>query len=175
LPVKLTSFTATEQNSKVELQWSAGEEINTAGYEVQRSTDGVHFTNMTTVAAQRLSHYATTDNHPANGMDYYRLRVSDNDGSATYSQIVSVKFNTASRFSVYPNLLYGKLTIDMVSSREEKETVRIYDAGGREVRVENIGLSEGANTIQLDLSLLHKRTYFIRLERTGSVATISKQ
>jgi hypothetical protein len=175
LPVKLTSFIASVQNSKVQLRWKVEEEINTDHYKVQRSVDGVEFTNMATVPSQHLPQYAITDNSPNNGNSYYRLQIVDKDGSITYSSTATVKLNEYPGLSVYPNPSNGKLTIEITSQKSKKETIRIYDVNGRMVHVQERNLFEGANKIQLNLSTLRNGVYFIGFGSTGSMTTVTKQ
>lgn len=174
LPVKLSSFTATEQNSKVQLRWNVGEEINTASYQVQHSVDGVQFTGISTVPSRHLPQYTVTDNHPVSGINYYRLQIADNDGSTTYSQLVSVKLNTLSNLSLYPNPFHDKLSVEITLPGTKEEVVGIYDASGRRVYHQHLNLPEGPNRIQLNLSSLYRGIYFIRFEKSGLSATISK-
>lgn len=175
LPVKLTSFTATQKQSKVELQWSVGEEMNTAGYLVQHSIDGIHFTNIATVAAQHFQNYTIVDGNPANAVNYYRLQVTDNDGSIAYSQIASIKLDLYSKLSVCPNPAHDKTIISIASPRAMEETIRIYNASGRMVHVQKVNLLQGINAIQFDLSSFNNGIYFTKFEKSGSTATVARE
>lgn len=94
LPVKLISFTGKKSGNTVLLNWVADNEENMDAYQLQRSRDGIHFETIATIqSANRLhSTYSHTDINPATGMNYYRLRMTDNDNSFSYSNIVAVNF-----------------------------------------------------------------------------------
>jgi hypothetical protein len=43
LPVKLISFTGTYKSNTAFLNWEAENQVNFSGYEIEKSTDGIHF------------------------------------------------------------------------------------------------------------------------------------
>ena len=118
LPVKLTDFTATTTPEQtVVLNWHTETEQHNRSFEVERSigepNNGMgDFTSIGTVAGAGNSttphDYTLTDLAPARGNDYYnayRLRQIDDDGNATLSKIVIVRFySTKAGLSLqYPN------------------------------------------------------------------------
>jgi len=94
LPVAIASIRANKNNSGVSVYWSVFNEINVKQYEVERSTDGMSYVKVGTVAAINASNYTWFDVSPLNGNNYYRLKSVDNDGSLQFSQSVFVKFGT---------------------------------------------------------------------------------
>jgi hypothetical protein len=99
LPVTWLNFTAKSQGQDILLNWSTATEINSQDFLVQHSTDGKVYTNVATQAAAGNStsilkyHYVHTS--PVSGYNYYRLQQRDFDGESSYSEIRSVKLNTA--------------------------------------------------------------------------------
>ena len=61
LPVELLSFKATAEANNVRLDWSVGVEENLSHYEIEKSLDGLEFTNIGSVTAQGLSFYKFED------------------------------------------------------------------------------------------------------------------
>ncbi|MFT3703231.1 MAG: serine hydrolase [Agriterribacter sp.] len=104
LPIKLSSFTGVKINNAVKLDWTTQEEMNSGFFNVERSTDGVHFTTIGMLDAQgntqEVSVYTFTDNNPQTGKNFYRLKETDLDGTSTYSGIVSLSFNTKPQINV---------------------------------------------------------------------------
>ncbi len=78
----------------VSLTWSTVREVNSSHFEVQRSTDGASFGAIGRVQtrqnAETLHTYKWDDEDPAGGLNYYRLKATDLDGTYTYTEIVSV-------------------------------------------------------------------------------------
>ncbi|MBX2901230.1 MAG: hypothetical protein KF775_16375 [Cyclobacteriaceae bacterium] len=111
LPVELTQFTAQPEGETVKLNWLTASELNNDFFTVQRSADGVEFSSLGMVAGQGTrttpTAYQFVDETPQAGLNYYRLKQTDFDGTSSYSNIVAV--NMALEWSVYPNPVgYGK-------------------------------------------------------------------
>lgn len=94
LPVELTRFTGQPANEGIVLNWSTASEKNNDHFDIERSIDGKNFEKIgiqkgkgTTSAA---SEYKFLDKHPQKGLNYYRLKQVDFDGTHEYSHIVKV-------------------------------------------------------------------------------------
>ncbi|MCC2548218.1 hypothetical protein LJY25_17340 [Hymenobacter sp. BT175] len=100
LPVTLVGFTATAAGSAtVQLRWLTAQELNNAGFEVERSADGRVFTRIGRVdgagSSSARSYLFRDDAAPRTTTLYYRLRQLDFDGTATYSPIAAVVADAA--------------------------------------------------------------------------------
>lgn len=106
LPVDFVSFDAQRRKQDVQLSWSTASEINSDYFEVERSSDGIHFRPLSKVAAMgnsnTLVNYTWIDRTPANGINYYRLRQWDLNGASEYTSVRSVFFSRQT-VQVYPN------------------------------------------------------------------------
>lgn len=102
LPVDLLSFTAEAEKNEVLLNWSTAAEINFSHFEVERSSDAIHFNTLATLSSNGNS-YSYKDQHPLNGNCYYRLKEVDIDGSFQYSAIISVNYESSIQLSAFPN------------------------------------------------------------------------
>ncbi|OJJ22322.1 hypothetical protein BKI52_06465 [marine bacterium AO1-C] len=128
LPVSLLEFNVTQQNNQVLLRWITASELNNAGFEVQRSTDSKHWENLGFIkgkgTTQTINNYQFNDHHPLLGINYYRLKQNDFDGTFEYSPIKAIK-NTVNRIGVevYPNPSLGDISL------------RITNALGRNIQV----------------------------------------
>ncbi|MCP9753205.1 SdrD B-like domain-containing protein [Ferruginibacter sp. HRS2-29] len=94
-PVTLLNFTGTLRNRQVLLNWQTTAEYNNHYFDVEKSTDGIHFTFIGRVnghGTTTLPHsYSLIDPSPATGMNYYRLRQIDLDGRANLSNVVAIR------------------------------------------------------------------------------------
>ncbi|MCI1187238.1 FG-GAP-like repeat-containing protein [Hymenobacter sp. DH14] len=111
LPVTLLDFTATAEGpSAVRLRWATAQELNNAGFTVERSTDGSRFADVGTVAGAGTSaarhDYALLDSQLPAGATllYYRLRQTDRDGTVAYSPVRAVALTQllTPSFTVFP-------------------------------------------------------------------------
>ncbi|HEX8334620.1 MAG TPA: hypothetical protein VF622_18490 [Segetibacter sp.] len=93
MPVKVVDFKAVKEKEYVQLKWTVADETNIGEYQVQRSTNGVHFTTVGTLKARNSSSalvYSYPDNSAAKGVNYYRLAIVEN-ANTSYTKVVSIK------------------------------------------------------------------------------------
>jgi hypothetical protein len=139
LPVKLISFTATKDNGNVKISWQTIEEKDNDYYVIERSTDGINFTALTTVKGNKnstsLISYVQYDDAPYLGISYYRLKQVDMNGSFSYSSIAAVEFDSPTDWMIYPNPSKdGSFTIASGFTENEVVTVTVTDVTGNRVR-----------------------------------------
>src|SRR5207302_1902850 len=83
-PGNLTA--AAVSTSEIDLAWSETS-TNVAQFKIERSTDGVNFTQITTVAAGVITYKNTR--LTANTTYYYRVRANNSAGDSAYSNVAS--------------------------------------------------------------------------------------
>jgi len=91
-------------------QWGTSTEINTAYFNVQRSTDGITFFNIGKVMAKGASGYKYIDNTNLTGVVYYRLEIVDKNGSKTYSEVKELSIINY-QLSIAPNPAKDYITV----------------------------------------------------------------
>ncbi|WP_303311928.1 hypothetical protein [Hymenobacter sp. BT730] len=115
LPVSLVSFTARAAAGQVVLQWETATEDQTRQFVVQRSQDGLSWTQVATVPATSASHgarYQARDQTPPSGTLFYRLAMEDLDGSLAYSPIETVNNQPLTAWRVYPNPAHDFMLVE---------------------------------------------------------------
>lgn len=173
LPVTMLSFEGSlNADKKVDLQWKTATEINTDYFTVEKSRDGVNFSQLTIVDAAGNSNdvrkYAMIDPLPYANVTYYRLKITDLDGQSTYSNVVAIVNNEISVLGItaYPNPSNGILNLNMNTGGEQGSII-IRNTMGDEV----MRKSMDAGAMQLDLSALGKGIYTITLETASGTYT----
>lgn len=94
LPVLLRDFTVKNENCTVRLHWSTSEEVNASHFSVYRSSDGKNFHEIGRVEASctsNITRYYQFDDHFPGTSNYYRLRITDIDGTFENSAIRCTK------------------------------------------------------------------------------------
>ncbi|MEX1001869.1 MAG: T9SS type A sorting domain-containing protein [Crocinitomicaceae bacterium] len=113
LSVEFGEFNAQVNDRFVSLNWNTLSEDNSDYFDIQRSSDGQDWRTIGTVEAAGHStsplHYSFLDEHPLLGLNYYRLKQYDQDGSFDYSNIADITYSN--EFKVYPNPTEGEVTI----------------------------------------------------------------
>lgn len=168
LPVELLHFTAKPEGEHVALQWASATELNNAGFQVERSGDGVRYDAILEVqgmgTTQQVTHYAVMDRAPLPGLSYYRLRQTDFDGSATWSDVVVVERGQGP-LGAYPNPVEEMLHITGLTP---DAVVEVIDPIGRLVIKEQ---SQGAQ-ITLDAAEWPSGRYTARVVTGSEVRSI---
>ncbi|HNG62610.1 MAG TPA: T9SS type A sorting domain-containing protein [Ferruginibacter sp.] len=173
LPITLVNFTVKENNGKNILNWSTANEINSSYFSIERSTDGKSFFPIGRVNANGFSSaemkYSFTDPSPADGKNFYRLAMTDLDGSYEYSKIVSVnnKRSQSLRFG-YTSLQAGNSSavINVSSSKAQAANLVIADAAGRLILSAPVQLQAGINTLNKSMPAIAAGIYYLRLFTT---------
>jgi|GEM_PF-1106616 len=153
LPIHLLSFDANKKGNTAELVWATASEQNNKGFDIEHSTDGRTWTAIGFVNSKgqngnssvRLD-YDLTDNTPAGGPNYYRLKQIDLNGKYEYSAVRMVSFGKGDNvISIYPNPARDNISIRGLSGGE---AISIYDMTGRKLKeLKNAG---SATTVSLD-------------------------
>lgn len=95
LPVQLLNFTATYNNHQAVLSWQTASETNSSFFSIERSSDGILFSELGRQQAAGRSTSAHTyryiDRQPLAGNNYYRLKQVDIDGNEKIYGIRKIK------------------------------------------------------------------------------------
>lgn len=130
LPIELLSFTGKTIGSFNLLEWETTTEINNDYFTLERSSNATLFSELGTIQgagnSNTLLHYQFTDNAPLEGVNYYRLKQTDFDGTYSYSNIIALS-NNATNFTIWnsSNTLFVKSDKENLSS-----SLKIYNLLG---------------------------------------------
>jgi sugar lactone lactonase YvrE len=162
LPLNITAFSANTINQNIKTEWQTASEQNTDYFIIQRSTDGISFTDIGTLKAigSGANKYAFTDKNPNNGINYYRLQNVDKDGSFTYSKVVNANINDKKYFSISPNPASDFAIINF-GKTVEKATLLVCDITGKVLITQTI--PGNSNTYKLNIQTLTNGFYVIRV------------
>ena len=173
LPVMYARFNAEKQAKTAVLSWTTGSEINNDYFVIERSSDSKDYTAIGEVKGAGNSadfvDYRFTDENPAEGMNYYRLRQIDFDGAENMSETKVVKMGNreATALTVYPSLTEGELTVDLVDYTEVKLNTQIVSGSGAVVRTFTLN---GASKSIVNVTDLMPGLYFISVQSKNEVA-----
>jgi hypothetical protein len=163
LPVELLSFKGKETANGILLEWTTATEINNDFFNIEKSYDGTLFTTIGTVKGAGNSNsvisYSYHDNSPYSGVNYYRLKQTDFDGSYEFSYTIAVKYNTSQSaiFTIFPNpVTEGKVNIHLTGARPEGSyEMLISDMYGR-INHQRTLSTDHNGTIQYSAINLHQ-------------------
>lgn len=171
LPVELLTFEATGIKSAIRLNWTTSQEINNKGFVIERSMDGISFSEIGWMDGQinssRTTSYVYTDYYvQPNTVYYYRLRQTDLDYREKLSAIRQARIS-------------GDVVSIIVSPNPAKEMFKLYVSGGKGSADILLLNSEGqivrkwentnvsGSPISLDIRGLSAGIYYVKVESEG--------
>lgn len=164
IPVELTYFEGNKRNNGVDLFWETAQEVNNAGFEIQRiqvgkDTDWNKIEFVRGIGnSQVANQYGYFDQNVTVGNTYqYRLKQIDIDGSSSetsYSNVLTFEFNQTGTMAVdqnFPNPFTKSTNISFELPFKTATTVEIVDLFGNVVKtLVNSDLDAGRHNYEWD-------------------------
>ncbi|MBC7536588.1 MAG: T9SS type A sorting domain-containing protein, partial [Ferruginibacter sp.] len=178
VPTSFLGLTARKEGSKALLNWKTASEQNSDHFNVQRSADGINFTNnigRTSAAGSSTveKNYNFTDYAPVPNLNYFRVEEVDIDGTTTISNTVVLSFGKNGLMQIYPNPANDMLNVDYNSNVSGVLTLHVIDSKGALVGMRNISVTAGRSLNSLNVSKLANGIYLLRyIEPTGQSSSI---
>ena len=181
LPIKLSAFNAVLNNNskRVDLSWTTEYEKNVSHFIVERSTDGVNYSD----AGMIFAYGNTTDSKNYTMHDnisnlqatviYYRLRSVDIDGKNELSNIRVIRIGKGSENNIsiltYPNPVTNDLRITVPANWQNKKAVyEIFSANGQVAKRIETGNSSQTETV--NVSNLAPGFYLVKVSCNNETA-----
>jgi hypothetical protein len=164
LAIKLQSFDAVKQGESAAIKWKVGYSSTAKAFEVLKSTDGRNFTPLKNVdAIKNVVDYNTSDNALVAGANYYKLKITDENGSISHSNtaIVYYKYKGFEIAGMVPTLVKNNAVLSIASHAAGNGSLVVIDAEGKQVYNQQVRLLAGNNNFNLSLGNLSAGVYYI--------------
>ena len=166
LPITINYFNGTRNNGNHLLNWKVTcISTPSATIEIERSSDAVNYSPVYSIFATAVrcqQPFDFTDNQPAKGINYYRLKMTDINGKVTYSTIVSL-INASKGIDVMniaPNpIVNGNFNLKISTAEKTQMELVITDMQGRILQKRSVNMIAGFNTIPMNVPNLAAGTY----------------
>lgn len=143
LPVDLINFDVCLDGETVDIRWVTATESNNEKFILQRSDNAVDYVNVAEIKgngnSNKIVHYQYHDVDPFLGVNYYRLKQVDFDGTPSLSYPVSINFqkvkNSNSSFNAWLN---DDLLEIALNENQSGAIIRVIDMTGRTVFHQNV-------------------------------------
>ena len=171
LPVHSLILKSSLHANTVGLNWVAKDEVNTDKFIVQRSIDGVNYSDAgirTAIGnAGSTAEYQLTDDIQSlsqSNIIYYRIKAVDMDGKLSYSNVVPIKLNKTGGIQIWPNPFVSDIRISYTAAANTLLNVKIIDNAGRVVNQNSYSVSRGLNQLSVSgVEALSPGVYIIRI------------
>jgi hypothetical protein len=149
------------------IQWNKLNDIS--NYIVQRSYDGIHFSQIARINSNDNSALTYEDPSPLNGTNYYRLQTTSINGAVNYSNALAV---TNNEIKISPNPATNSLHIEGLSSTKNLPAGRqvkltVVDIAGN-IKLQTV---TNASSFNLNIASLKAGNYLLKIEINGEVVT----
>jgi hypothetical protein len=151
LPISFTSFTVgTNSLNQAMIQWKINE-TNVLKYEIEKSTDGIHFASLGFVysTGNGENSYQFTDVAVDKAIQYYRIKKYTNDQNIFFSHIQKLSLVNHTSFVVYPNPAKNQFVINTNEKNLLNTKLQLTDLEGKIIK--NIVLTHSGQLCTIDL------------------------
>jgi hypothetical protein len=172
LPIELFDFVATAMfDGRVKLQWTTVTEINNDFFSVEHSVSDMEFVEIFQTAGAGTTtvkiEYEEIHENPDQGINYYRLKQTDFDGTFTYSKVVSATVTTLTGTLVYPNPITENWYVKFSGDAGEHKLLEVFDLTGRKLMEHQ---TQGEQLVELSRKGILNGSYVLRI--TSAVNTV---
>ncbi len=169
LPVNLLGFNAVKQGGVVKLDWQTSEEVNNKYFDVEKSSDGIHFSKIGQVEGTNNSNqilkYSYIDPFLVNGISYYRLKQVDFNNDFSYSPLVSIKELVEDNdIIISPNPAKTNFSLIFNKPPSKEVSYTISDISGKVVNVGVIQTAGSKISEKFDCTSLAAGIYLVQIK-----------
>lgn len=150
------------------ITWKTASESNSDYFVLERSRDGIHWTEITELKAAGTSnkenHYTHYDLGAGRYFEgYYQLTQVDYDGKFKIYDPVSVQCNKEAEYqvAVYPNPVTDKMLVTVYSLKPSHIEIDLTNLSGQILTQKEFELEKGMNVFEFDLASYKKGLYII--------------
>ena len=177
LPLSWNSFAAVCNDNKVTVSWKTLQELNTLSFEIQKSSNGIAWNTIGTIAAAGTSNaalnYHFDDLQPGSAITFYRILQKDIDGQSSYSPVLRTNCSGKDDLKIFPTVTNDIITIlNPATTPIQKVQVRIMDFSGKTVLVKEMQgqanqlslqhLAAGMYSVEIKSGEIIKRVKIVR-------------
>ncbi len=180
LPVGFLSAKSYLKDKGVKVDWSVATELNVLAYSIEKSFNGVNFSQLASVAPKNNNttglDYSWFDPAPSQGISYYRIKSIDKNGASILSSILKVNTSTTkTELNIAPNPVTGKqLNIQLSSLTNGNYSLRLMNDIGQEVFNTQVSTTGGSLSQSFTLPSTVKAGIY-NLQLSGGEVKISKR
>ncbi len=180
LPLEFTEFRGEKVKDQNLLHWATAREYGTSHFEIERSNDAMDFIKIGELKSgnKKMENqiYQYFDKEPQTGINYYRLKQVDLDGTFTYTKTIAIDnqgiITNFELQKIYPNPAQNSINfVFAIPSSNSELQLEIFDSNGKSVAHTTENYQKGIQSFTQNLSSFAKGLYILRItnSKTGQV------
>ncbi len=179
LPIELLFFEGRLSGDAVLLIWRTAAEKDNDYMAVERMTAAGQWRELGRVPGAGTTtvpqDYRFTDEKPLPGINYYRLRQVDYDGTATYHNVIALEFRQTAPFTPYlfPNPARERLSLNLGAPATREREALLLDTRGRVLQ--RAVAAQGSPQAEFQVACLPAGVYFVRVEGVAEAIRFVKE
>ena len=169
LDVNYLDFSGSLDNNKASLKWVVTSDKIITQFDVERSTDGIHFYKVATVKGISTLCNATPFNNTDDitGVNeenvFYRIKATSADQTYVYSKIIDLSTSQKFIIQISPNPANNFVNISVHASTSETLNIKVLNATGQTVLTQAQQLVAGSNSFSLtNAGILRNGVYIVQ-------------
>ncbi|GAB4488165.1 MAG: hypothetical protein OHK0045_09540 [Raineya sp.] len=167
LPVTGANLRAARKMEGIELTWNVFQELKGYKYELERSYDALSFIPIAGYQANGSGvPYKHLDRTPYVGKNYYRVKISDENGKVIYTNVAQANWTSERAVNIYPNPASDKVNIafsDDLGSNADV-TIKVTNLMGLTLGNMQYKLAAGQRNLIIDTNSLPKGLYLLEIQ-----------
>jgi uncharacterized repeat protein (TIGR01451 family) len=180
LPIKVINFNVSTLNKDIILQWTTSFSSTEKHFDIELSNNGFYFTTIGTVQSTQSNNrnYTFIDSKVINKINYYRLKMVDQNGQTSFSETRKVNLgdNDLLPVTIFPNPAkngfvdlkipsnYKQLIITIKNSAGMFLNQQNFENNNQQITLNTINLKSGLYIIEANLDGMKLKTTKLIIE-----------
>ena len=169
LPVELTHFEVSKIEEGILLEWTTASEIENSHFEVETSYNGINWFSIGVVQgagnSMEENNYSFIDHEIGSGVQYYRLKQVDYDGTEYFSNIKHFSFDETEELKMFIAFQNENNKIEVQAKFNGMGEAFLMDTRGKIVEIKSfISANKSGTKIIFDSNDLSESIYFVQIK-----------
>jgi len=164
LPIKFESFTGNVVGDYNQLKWVIDYSYNVGKLVLEKSGNGTDYSAIDSTDGNDLvpSDFYN-DRRPFAGKNFYRLAVTNTDGSKQYSNVVLLMRSDKLLVSIYPNPSSNLFSVEINTINNGRYGFELYSSTGQLVSKQSYDIVAPRQIVRIPVTSLTNGSYFLKI------------
>ena len=155
---------------RARIEWTNNSGIGNDYFAVQKLNQDGQYDDLELMSAYSentdMQYFHTYDATPADGDNYYRVKLALRDGTLKYSDAKKVSFTSLSGVNIFPNPADDHVDVDLTNYKGKDVTIYLYDQLGNTKNVNQVN-NANSEPFRLNFDNHSSGSYMIRITTPG--------